>query len=155
MGSLFSPDRSGPRRSISGAAPPPPAPGGSHDDWLVPDPSEQPSKAAPKSRASGRPFEAELDVTELDERERPGHTWTARAREISRSSLVLRSRRMCYTGRSLLVAVHLIDDRPVPLFGRVAACDYDGDGMYRVDVDLLPVPEHSAARAWLAARARN
>jgi hypothetical protein len=149
MGSLFSSHSSPSKHSSSTPAPPPPtAP--TDLDWLGPD---EPPKAKPSRSAkpAGRPFEADLDVCELDDRERPGHTWASRARSLSRSCLSFRSRRMCYTGRSLMVAVHLIDDEPVPLFGRVQACEYDGDGLYRVDLDLLPVPDSAPVKDWLAA----
>lgn len=95
---------------------------------------------------------AEMDACELDDRERPGPVWTARGLTLSRSNLVFRSRRMCYPGRRLLVAVHLIDDRPTPLFGCVHACEYDGEGLYRVDLDLLPVPDRQDVRDWVRAR---
>ncbi len=110
------------------------------------------SKKPSKARPAGAPFEAELDATELDERGRAGTTWTARARELSRSNVVFLSRRMTFPGRLLLLAVHRIDDKPVPLFGKVYQCDYEADGLYRVDLDLLPVPDHRAIRDWVTAR---
>jgi len=98
-------------------------------------------------------FNAELDLAELDNRDRPCATWTARARQLSRSRLTFVSRRMCYTGRMLVVAVHLIDDEPVPLFGQIGLCEYEGEGLYRVEVDLLPCPDTRPVREWLAQRA--
>ncbi len=59
---------------------------------------------------------------------------------------------MCYVGRTLLVAVHLIDDKPVALMGTVHHCDYDGEGQYRVDIDLVPVTHDPEIQAWLNAR---
>lgn len=100
-----------------------------------------------------RPFDAELDACELDERDRPTVTWTARALGLSESKIVLRSRRMCYVDRLLIIAVHLVDAEPVPLFGRVSTCDYDGDGMYVVELELLECPKTQVIRAWLVARA--
>jgi hypothetical protein len=94
-------------------------------------------------------FDAELDLAELDDRERPGPTWPAKGRELGRSHLILRTRRMCYLNRRILIAVHLIDDRPVPLFGKVVNCEYDGDGLYKVDLDLMRVPERPEIAAWL------
>lgn len=91
-------------------------------------------------------------MAELDDRDRPMTTWSARAFELSRANLIIRSRRMCYVGKLVMVAVHLIDDHPVPLFGKVHACDYDGDGLYKVDLDLLPVPDRNDIRTWLADR---
>lgn len=110
------------------------------------------NKRAMKARPPGAPFEAELDATELDDRGRSSTTWTARARELSRSSVVFLSRRMTFPGRLLLLAVHRIDDKPVPLFGKVHQCDYEADGLYRVELDLLPVPDHRAIKEWLVAR---
>jgi hypothetical protein len=105
---------------------------------------------------AGRPggvfsFRAELDIAEIDTRGRPGLAWTGRANELSRSQLTFRSRRMCYEGRELVVAVHLVDDRPVPLYGMVESSEYDGDGLYRTVVNLLPLPETEAVKTWVAA----
>ncbi len=86
---------------------------------------------------------------------RPGRTWTCRARELSRSNIVLISRRMCYTGRILVMAVHLIDDAPVPLMGRIVQCEYEADGLYRVDLDLLPLPPTGPHRDWVVARGKK
>jgi len=97
-------------------------------------------------------FNAELDVGELDERLRPVTTWSARATSVNRSSLTFRSRRMCYVKTVLLVAVHLIDDKPAVLAGRVTACEYIGEGLYEVDIELMPKPEGEEIRAWEAHR---
>lgn len=116
--------------------------------------TKKPGNGVPSSR-KGHRFEAELDVAELDDRGRPVSTWGARGRELDRSSLVFMSRRMCYPGRHVVVAVHLIDSTPVPLFGRVRACEYEGDGLCRVELDLLEVPEDRAIRDWLDAIIRR
>ena len=99
-------------------------------------------------RPNGNRFQAEIDLAELDERERPGMTWQARSVELGRSHFVLVSRRMCYVGRQLAVAIHLIDDRPVPLLGRVVSCDYNDDGLYRIDLDLVKIDEGHAVYEW-------
>lgn len=103
-------------------------------------------------RPAGHEFDAELDATELDERDRPTTTWTARGRRLSRSNIVIRSRRMCYAGRRVLLAVHLIDSQPVALFGLVRTCEYDGEGMYLISLDFLPPPERPEVREWLKER---
>lgn len=59
---------------------------------------------------------------------------------------------MCYPGRVLALAVHLIDDRPVPLLGRVVNCQYSDDGLYRVDIDLIRIPEGHSVYSWALAR---
>lgn len=120
-------------------------------------PAESPNEDAPrpaKVAAAGAmvgscSFRAELDIAEVDTRGRPGTIWTGRANELSRSQLSFRSRRMCYEGRELVIAVHLVDDRPVPLYGMVSACEYDGDGLYKTRVNLLPLPETEAVRMWI------
>lgn len=95
-------------------------------------------------------FDADIDMCEVDDRDRPGPTWTAKAKQISRSGIVIRSRRMCYVGAVVLVAIHLIDAEPVILHGKVRQCDYDGDGLYRLDVDLLPMPDKPTLKSWMA-----
>lgn len=97
-------------------------------------------------------FRADLDLAELDDRRRPGASWIGRGIELSRSHLSLRSKRMCYAGRLLLVAVHMVDDRPVPLFGQVRDCEYDGDGLYRTEITLLEMPDEEPIRAWIKTR---
>lgn len=113
---------------------------------------DQPERRPQPPEMKGAPFAAELDVCEMDERERPGLTWAARARELSRSMLTFRSRRMCYVDRLLLVAVHLIDSSPTPLFGQVVGCSYEGEGEYEVRLSLLPVPQRPEVHLWLESR---
>ena len=130
--------------------------------WVAPPPSgsqpaqsappASPSKPAPLSGArvrKGHRFEAEMDVAELDDRGRPVSTWTARGRELDCARLSFMSRRMCYPGRHVIVAVHLIDASPVPLFGKVVACEYEGEGLCRVDLELNEVPEDKPIRDWM------
>ena len=57
---------------------------------------------------------------------------------------------MCYEGREALIAVHLVDDRPVALFGRVTKSEYDGDGLYRTSLTLATLPETDAVHAWIS-----
>ncbi|GEM_PF-1503445 len=101
-----------------------------------------------KHKISGHTFKADLDVAELDDRQRPGPAWAARAMTLSRSHLVLLSRRMSYIGRVLLVAVHMIDARPTPLMGRVVECEYHADGLYRIALELMPLPDAETLAAW-------
>lgn len=132
-------------------APPPPRPASDRGPWDDEAPAVKATLRG-KIRPPGARFDAELDLTELDDRERPGPTWSGKGRELSRSHLILRSRRMSYVGRQMLLAVHLIDDQPVPLFGRVFLCEYDGDGQYKIGLDLFPVPERPEIRDWVLAR---
>jgi hypothetical protein len=86
------------------------------------------------------PFDAELEVAEVDGG-KAGTPWSARARTLSTGSLSFSSRRMCYVDRRVVVAVHRVDDNPMMLLGRVADCRYDSDGLYTIDVELLPTDE--------------
>lgn len=97
----------------------------------------------------GHSFSAELDVAELDSRFRPGRAWSARTRRLSRAMMVFASRRMCHMDRLLLFAVHLVDSEPATLCGRVTGCDYEGEGLYRVDVELMPLPDERSVKAWM------
>lgn len=116
------------------------------------DAARQDSSGASGARPAkgGVAFRAELDLAELDDRGRPGAVWTGRSYEISRAVLSFRSRRMCYEGRELLVAVHLVDDKPTPLFGIVDKSEYDGDGLYRTVLTLRRLPESDAVRTWIS-----
>lgn len=102
-------------------------------------------------RPKGAAFSAELDLTEFDERWRVKSVWSARAASLSRSNIVLRSRRMIYPESTVGIMIHLIDSKPVVLLGRVLVCDYDCDGLYLVDLDLVPVPKDGPIAKWASA----
>ena len=106
-------------------------------------PGEKP--ATPPSDPGGavdrHRFEADLDVFEVDERLRPGAPWSARARELSRHAISFVARRMTYPGSMLGIAVHLIDARPVVLYGRVMECEYAGGGRHRSRVEFEALPD--------------
>ena len=101
-----------------------------------------------KHKVAGFPFKADVDMAELDDRSRPGPAWAARAQTLSRSHIVVLSRRMSYPRRILLLAIHMIDARPTPLVGRVIECEYHADGLYRVVLELLPLPEPETVAMW-------
>lgn len=123
------------------------------DDYAPPPPtSNDPDQDASPKPPTFHEFDAELDVAELDDRLRPTTTWTARARTVNRSTLGFRSRRMCYPKSILLFAVHLIDDKPAVLAGRVTNCEYAGEGLYMVEVELMPKPDTEDIRQWEAQR---
>mgnify|MGYP007080217599 CR=1 FL=1 len=103
----------------------------------------------PAASAGVFPFKADLDLTELDTRSRPGATWHGKGIDICRSSMWFRSRKLCYPDRELLVAVHLVDDQPTPLCGIVAKCDYDGDGLYVTQLKLQALPRSDVVKQWL------
>ena len=111
------------------------------------DPPKQQTAFPPGTR-----FVAELHLAELDDRGRPGGVGTGRALDRSRSHLTFRSRRMCHLGRELIVIVHLVDDRPVALLGTVRACEYDGEGLYKTRLELVPIPNDPELATWIRAR---
>ncbi len=125
----------------------------------APEPVPQAKEDSPVEQAAGaseegspeasiRPFNAEIDACEIDDRGRPETAWSARARELGRSQMVFLSRRMCYPGRRLVVLIHLTDHSPAPLYGLVQACEYEADGLYRVELRLLPMPDGGRLREW-------
>ncbi|MEM1072207.1 MAG: hypothetical protein AAGB48_00480 [Planctomycetota bacterium] len=93
-----------------------------------------------------RTFSAPVDICDLDERGRPGPPWCVRAQAISRSILEVRSRRMCYVNATVGMAIHLIDDEPMLLLGRIASCVYDSDGQYAIRIALTDRPADTAVR---------
>jgi hypothetical protein len=115
------------------------------DPWSIDAPAEV---AVPKPRVAGHPFKADVDLAELDDRNRPGPAWAARTHLLSRSHLVVLSRRMSYPKRIMLVAVHMIDARPSPLMGRVHECEYYADGLYRIVLELLALPDGEILATW-------
>jgi len=116
------------------------------EHWGIgPDPNP-----SPKPRAPGYPFRADIDIAELDYRAKPGIAWAARTSSLSRSHLTVLSRRMSYPERIMLVAVHLIDARPTPLMGKVVECEYHAEGLYRIVLELLPLPDSDVLSQWFA-----
>lgn len=102
-----------------------------------------------QNNPAGKAFNAELDICELDPLGRPGQTWSSRAMTLSRSSITFRSRRMCHAGRFLLIAIHLIDDKPIVLYGEVAHCQYENASQHIVTIELAALPETADIRAWI------
>lgn len=99
-----------------------------------------------------RPFKADLDACELDDRHKPLATWTVRSLLLSRSKLVVLSRRMMFVGKRMLLVAHRIDAEPVLLSSKVADCEYHGDGMYRLVLDLETPPKDTKISQWLDER---
>lgn len=114
------------------------------EQWGIgPDPATM-----PKPRTPGHPFKADIDLAEMDDRGRPGLAWAARTANLSRSHVTVHSRRMSYPKRIMLIAVHLIDAKPTPLMGRVLECEYHADGLYRIVLELIHLPESEVLAQW-------
>lgn len=63
--------------------------------------------------------------------------------------MIFRSRRMCYEDRYLILCVHLVDDEPVPLYGKVVWSEYDADGQHRTKIQFAELPESELLKAWV------
>lgn len=113
------------------------------------------TKPTSKPTTKGHSFDAELEVGEMDERGHPGAAWGARGREVSRERLVFLSRRMVRRDSHVIIAVHMVDDEPMPLFGKVMDCDYEADGLHRIVVEFRPVPWNDELHGWIADRAKR
>lgn len=109
---------------------------------------------APKAVIShivGHPFDAPIVLIELCDRGEPQSTWQGRAVRLSRSHLVLCSRKLSYEGRVILAAVHMIDASPTCLAGKVMVCDYLGGTKFAIALALIETPQSPSIDAWLAA----
>ena len=106
-------------------------------------------KNRPVPKPPGVAFHADLDLTELDEFGRPMLTFKAKATELGESHICIRSRRMCYTTRRIIAAMHALDDHPVPLYGEVVCSEYDGNGLYLTRVNMLDLPSLPVLTEWL------
>lgn len=143
------------RFGLMGYVPPPPAGLSLSSRQMLPEhepdePGDQGGTGGGGDTASGPvfPFDAELEMAEVDERGKLGTPWSARSRMLSRSSLTITSRRMCHTGRRVLVAIHRVDDEPMMLLGRVTDCKYESDGLYLLELELLPMNDGHAKHSF-------
>ena len=131
------------RVGLRGQVRPPPAGPSLASRHLIPDEDIANARRAPGSGSPESvqvyPFDAELEMAEVDERGKQGTPWSARSRTLSRSSLTVCSRRMCYVGRRVLTAIHRVDDEPMVLLARVTDCQYESDGLYLIHLELLPM----------------
>ncbi len=101
---------------------------------------------APEIR--GQSFDAGVTASELMEVNEPGPKWPARSVRISRSHIVISSKRMCHIERKLLLAVHKIDAHPLILEGSVESCSYVAGGLCCVVVRLKGIAESEVAETW-------
>jgi hypothetical protein len=91
-------------------------------------------------------------VTELDHRGQPGASWDCRLIDISRGGVGLRSRRMSFQGRQLLIEVEQSPGTAKLLFGVVRQSRYSAGEGYAIGVEFRTMPRNSAIRNWLAQR---
>lgn len=115
-------------------------------------PDQAPAPAIDYLNRPGRPkchaFTAELDLVELTDTGRQNAIWSARAIGLSKSSLIVRSRRMVYAHQAIGALIHLVDSKPVVLFGRATSCDYAGEARYVIDIDLIAIPSAGPIATW-------
>ena len=62
---------------------------------------------------------------------------------------------MIHLGKQVAIAVHRIDDEPVPLIGRVGECEYHADGQHVIMLELLPITDPETMAQWTRDRARQ
>jgi len=86
----------------------------------------------------------------LNENGEPTTPWTARAVRLSRSHLVVRSKKLCYVERYVLIAIHLLDADPTCLAAVVKQCDYIGGMHYALGLALVELPQTAFVDAWIA-----
>lgn len=96
----------------------------------------------------GKPFRAIIRLTTLDERNCPGPKQRARAFEISRKHIGLRTRNMVHLLNRVAVIIDRIDDRSTVVFGRVIRCMYAGAGEYTTVVRFDQVPNWQDVQEW-------
>jgi len=109
--------------------------------------------ASPPPFENARPFRADADVSELDDKGRPGPAWTVTTTHLGRANVSISSRRLVYEGRVLVLAVHLLDATPTLLCGSVKSCIYAGEASHLIVMDLLPTPADDTITRWLMGRA--
>lgn len=108
--------------------------------------------AAENRRQHSRvPFGVRLMVYELDDADHPSDPCQCHGHDISRSGMGIRTRRMFYTGRRVIVAVNVPKMAPRFLCGIVRYSRYAFSGLYHVGVEFCPMPRSEAIRAWLQA----
>src|SRR5690606_28447665 len=100
---------------------------GRHD---MPRGGDSGSTAAANRRLFERhPVDFRARVTELDQFGNPGMSWECRLVDVSRGGIGLRSRRMSYQGRHMLVEVERARGQVKLLFGVVRQSRYsEGEG---------------------------
>jgi hypothetical protein len=125
------------------------------DDSDIP---QQQSEESQTAEANRRLFDRHAvnracRVTELDQLGNPGASWECRIVDLSRSGLGLRSRRMAYQGRHILVEIPAATDRPAKvLFGVIRQSRYsEGEG-YAIGVEFRAMPQSTVVRNWLSQR---
>jgi hypothetical protein len=93
-----------------------------------------------------------VTVTEIGDRGHPSDSWECRLIDISRGGIGLRSRRMSFQGRQLLVEVEQSAGIAKVLFGVVRQSRYSQGIGYAIGVEFRTLPQSPAIRNWLAQR---
>mgnify|MGYP001008499006 FL=1 len=116
-----------------------------------------PQDSEPQQNRRAHPrhgFDRTATAAELDESGIPGPSWTCRVFDLSRSGLGIRSRRMVYTGRLLLIEVHDgTQDRPRVFCGMVRQSRYEASEGHILGIQFWPLPKSAAIEQWIHDRA--
>lgn len=98
------------------------------------------------------PFGVRITVHELDETGTPAEGSQCEGHDISRSGLGVRSRKMYYPGRKVLIAVSVPGIQPKYMCGEVKYSRYTYRGLYHVGIELCPMPQTETIRTWMLTR---
>jgi hypothetical protein len=94
-----------------------------------------------------------VEVTELDELGRPAASWTCASSDISRSGMGLRSKRMAFPGRGVLILLGAVgSESSKALYGVVAQSRYSPGEGYVIGVEFESMPDTAEIRAWRTLR---
>jgi hypothetical protein len=127
-----------------------PSPGAFANSAALPPASPaEPIEAVPIAAIKGHPFAAVITMAELDATERIGVPWQVKGVKLSRSHVVIQSRRMCHLGRKVVLAVHMIDAVPTALLGKVVGCEYTTQGRHAIGIELVVMEENPEINEWV------
>lgn len=116
------------------------------------DPSEIKTDAESSVNRRGHarlPFGVRVTLHELDETGTPTEGAPCEGHDISRSGMGVRSRRMYYAGRKVIVAVAVPGMQPRYMCGEVKYSRYTYRGLYHVGIELCAMPQTEAVRSWV------
>lgn len=106
--------------------------------------------AANNRRGHARlPFGVRVAVHELDDVGVPGEATVCEGHDISRSGVGLRSRKMFYEGRKVILSLTIPSMQPKYMCGVVKYSRYTYRGLYHVGIQLCALPQTESVRAWM------
>lgn len=86
-----------------------------------------------------------VEIHELDTFAAPDRSWIANSVSLSRSQLIVMSRRMTFVDRSVMVKIKLASGAFASLSGKVVECSYHGRSLHRTVIALTKAPIEDAS----------